>query len=137
VEWRQLKSLSLKLISQKENRDKDRLNDHLPPSKKRPSHASQERERDTSLGSRLEGKESKEGRKNTPPKLNREKRKRTLIHPQMEMNQNPAQRQKGWGLVRKDPTYKNNTGGQSCQKQTRTPPRPLALTESTWNKGDS
>ena len=23
------------------------------------------------------------------------------------MNQNPAQRQKGWGLVRKDPTYKN------------------------------
>ena len=43
--------------------------------------------------------------------------KRTLIHPQMEMNQNPAQRQKGWGLVRKDPTYKKNTGGQSCQKQ--------------------
>lgn len=99
--------MSPKLISQKENRDKDRLNDHLPPSKKRPSHASQERERDTSLGSRLEGKGSKEGRKNTPPKLNREKRKRTLIHPQMEMNQNPAQRQKGWGLVRKDPTYKN------------------------------
>ena len=25
----------------------------------------------------------------------------------MEMNQNPAQRQKGWGLVRKGPTYKN------------------------------
>ena len=24
----------------------------------------------------------------------------------MEMNQNPAQRQKGWGLVRKDPPYK-------------------------------
>ena len=78
VEWRQLKSLSPKLISQKENRDKDRPNDHLPPSKKRPSHASQERERDTSLGSRLEGKGSKEGRKNTPPKLNREKRKKDL-----------------------------------------------------------
>ena len=40
-------------------------------------------------------------------KLNREKRKRTLIHPQMGMNQNPAQRQKGWGLVRKGPTCKN------------------------------
>ena len=49
-----------------------------PKQKKRPSHASQERERDTSLGSRLEGKESKEGRKNTPPKLNREKRKKDL-----------------------------------------------------------
>merc|ERR1711874_794048 len=75
--------------------------------------------------------------KNTPPKLNREKRKRTLIHPQMEMNQNPAQRQKGWGWSGKSPPIKGNTGGQSCQKQTRTPPRPLALTESTWNKGDS
>jgi len=53
------------------------------------------------------------------------------------MNQNPAQRQKGWGWSGKSPPIKRNTGGQSCQKQTRTPPRPLVLTESTWNKGDS
>ena len=100
--------MSPKLISQKENRDKDRPNDHLPPSKKAIPCLPRER-RDKSLGSRLEGKRSKEGRKNTPPKLNREKKKRTLIHPQMEMNQKLAQRQKGWGLVRKDTPYKKKT----------------------------
>merc|ERR1712179_370751 len=80
-------------------------------------------------GARREGK--------TPPNLNREKRKRTLIHSQMGLNQNPAQRQKGWELVRKGPTCKNKHRRTILPKQTKTPPRPLAITESTWNKGDS
>ena len=44
----------------------------------------------------LREKEGKEGNEKTTNllKLNREKRKRTLIHPQMGLNQNPAQRQR-------------------------------------------
>ena len=87
----------------------------------------------------LREKEGKEGNEKTTNllKLNREKRKRTLIHPQMGLNQNPAQRQKGWGLVRKGPTCKNKHRRTILPKQTKTPPWPLAITESTWNKGDS
>jgi len=62
VEWHQLKSLSPNLTSKKEFRGKDQPNDHLPPSKN--GHPiPPKRERDTNLGSRLEGKRSKEGRK--------------------------------------------------------------------------
>merc|ERR1711874_705345 len=53
------------------------------------------------------------------------------------LNQNPAQGRKGWGLVRTEPTCKNKHRRTILPKQTRTPPRPLALTESTWNKDDS
>ena len=56
-----------------------------------------------------------------------------MVHPQMGLNQHPAQRQKGWGLVRTEPTcdkQKKQHRRTILPKQTRTPPRPLALTES-------
>ena len=91
-------------------------NDHFPTSKKRPSHASQERERDTNLGSRPEGKKGARREKKNTPKAQQRDEEKDIDSSPMGLNQNPAQGQKGWGLVRTEPTCKN-TGEQSCQNK--------------------
>ena len=79
------------------------------PQAKRPSHASLERGGTKALDPGLREKGARREEKTHLLSLTERRRKRTLIHPQMEMNQKPAQRQKGWGLVRKDTPYKKKT----------------------------